>query len=291
MRLLKLLILLSTPGVLSLFGQAQVPANSLDLKTVLALAESSNLELRAARQQRAVSLAGIKVAGQLPNPTLSFSAARDTPHESVLWDQPLELGGKRSKRIAVANEELKATEIDIGVLGRQIRHRTRDAFYKALLSRAQALQSKAALDLSTRIRDAVRQRFDAGDVAELEVIQAEVEVARSGTDYESATQTQKIADAQLAVLLNQPLDRPPDLKGLVEELPTVETLAALSDRVLHTNTEVLRTTQELAIEERRLSLARSQRIPNLDLQAGVDLNSPGEFDVGPRGQIGITLPL
>ncbi|HEX3321104.1 MAG TPA: TolC family protein [Terriglobales bacterium] len=291
MRALKLLILLSTPGVLSLFGQAQVPANSLDLKTVLALAESSNLELRAARQQRAVSLAGIKVAGQLPNPTLSFSAARDTPHESVLWDQPLELGGKRSKRIAVANEELKATEIDIGVLGRQIRHRTRDAFYKALLSRAQALQSKAALDLSTRIRDAVRQRFDAGDVAELEVIQAEVEVARSGTDYESATQTQKIADAQLAVLLNQPLDRPPDLKGLVEELPTVETLAALSDRVLHTNTEVLRTTQELAIEERRLSLARSQRIPNLDLQAGVDLNSPGEFDVGPRGQIGITLPL
>jgi cobalt-zinc-cadmium efflux system outer membrane protein len=263
----------------------------MDLKTVLALAESSNLELRAARQQRAVSIAGVKVAGQVPNPTLTFSAARDTPHESVLWDQPLELGGKRGKRMAVANEELKATEIDIGVLGRQIRHRTRDAFYKALLSRAQAQQSKAALDLSTRIRDAVRQRFDAGDVAELEVIQAEVEVARSSTEYEAATQNQKIADAQLAVLLNQPLERAPVLQGLVEQLPTAETLAALSDRALHTNTEVLRTTQELAIEERRLSLARSQRVPNLDLQAGVDLNSPGEFDVGPRGQIGITLPL
>lgn len=291
MRGFRLLILLSTYGTLCNLGLGQSTPNPMDLKTVLALAESSNLELRAARQQRAVSIAGVKVAGQVPNPTLTFSAARDTPHESVLWDQPLELGGKRGKRIAVANEELKATEIDIGVLGRQIRHRTRDAFYKALLSRAQAQQSKAALDLSTRIRDAVRQRFDAGDVAELEVIQAEVEVARSSTEYEAATQNQKIADAQLAVLLNQPLERAPVLQGLVEQLPTAETLAALSDRALHTNTEVLRTTQELAIEERRLSLARSQRVPNLDLQAGVDLNSPGEFDVGPRGQIGITLPL
>lgn len=291
MRGFRLLILLSTYGTLCNLGLGQSTPNPMDLKTVLALAESSNLELRAARQQRAVSIAGVKVAGQVPNPTLTFSAARDTPHESVLWDQPLELGGKRGKRMAVANEELKATEIDIGVLGRQIRHRTRDAFYKALLSRAQAQQSKAALDLSTRIRDAVRQRFDAGDVAELEVIQAEVEVARSSTEYEAATQNQKIADAQLAVLLNQPLERAPVLQGLVEQLPTAETLAALSDRALHTNTEVLRTTQELAIEERRLSLARSQRVPNLDLQAGVDLNSPGEFDVGPRGQIGITLPL
>lgn len=291
MRGFRLLILLSTYGTLGNLGLGQSTPNPMDLKTVLALAESSNLELRAARQQRAVSIAGVKVAGQVPNPTLTFSAARDTPHESVLWDQPLELGGKRGKRMAVANEELKATEIDIGVLGRQIRHRTRDAFYKALLSRAQAQQSKAALDLSTRIRDAVRQRFDAGDVAELEVIQAEVEVARSSTEYEAATQNQKIADAQLAVLLNQPLERAPVLQGLVEQLPTAETLAALSDRALHTNTEVLRTTQELAIEERRLSLARSQRVPNLDLQAGVDLNSPGEFDVGPRGQIGITLPL
>jgi len=44
-------------------------------------------------------------------------------------------------------------------------------------------------------------------------------------------------------------------------------------------------------EERRLSLAKAQRIPDLTLQAGTDLNSPPDFQVGPRGQIGITLPI
>jgi outer membrane protein, heavy metal efflux system len=263
----------------------------LDLKSSLALADSSNLELRAARQQRALALAGVKIAGQIPNPTVSFFAARDTPHEGFLWDQPIEVGGKRGKRIAVAREEQRATEIDIGVVERQVRHRTRDAFHRAVLARAQTEQSKAALDLSIRIRDTVRQRYDAGDVAELEVIQSEVEAARSAADYEAATQSQKIADVQLAVLLNRSIGGTLELQGRVEDLPHSQELTVLTAQSLRSNTEIQRAAQELAIEERRLILARSQRIPNVDLQAGVDFNSPPDFDIGPRGQIAVAVPL
>lgn len=269
------------------FGQS--PA--FDLKSALALADADNLELRAARQQKAVALAGITIAGQMPNPTVSFSASRDAPHESLLWDQPLELGGKRGKRIAVAREEQRATGIDIAAVARQVRHRTRDAFYHALLARAQAEQSQAALDLATRIRDAVQQRYEAGDVAQLETIQAGIEVARATAELEAAAQEQKIADSQLAVLLNRALDRPLDLRGRLEDLPQPGTLPALTATALASNTEVQRTSQELAIEERRLGLAKSARIPNVDLQAGVDLNSPGDYHVGPRGQIAVNLPL
>jgi outer membrane protein, heavy metal efflux system len=277
--------------LVSTVGYAQTPSAPLDIKAALDLAESSNLELRAARQQRAVAISGIKIAGQIPNPTLSFGAARDLPHESVLWDQPIELGGKRAGRIGVAREEQKATDLDINILARQIRHRTRDAFYRALLSRAQVEQSKAALDLAARIRDAVRDRYQAGDVAELEVIQAGVEVARATADYEITAQSQKSADVQLAVLLNRPLDRGLELRGRVEELPHVESLPLIAGTALRSNAEVQRTSQQLAIEEQRLRLAKSSRIPNVDLQAGVDLNSPPDFNVGPRGQIAVALPL
>ncbi len=265
--------------------------SSLDLQRALAAAETGNLELRAARQQRAIVLAGLRIAGQIPNPTVSFAAARDVPHESLVWDQPIELGGKRGKRRAVAQEEQKATEIDITVLSRQIRHRTREAFYRALLTRAQTEQSKTALDLATRIADVVRQRFEVGDVAQLEVIQAEVESARATADYEAAIQAQKIADAQLAALLNRPLDQALNLQGRLEELPKPETLQAVTERALGSNADVLRTTQELETEQRRLSLAKAQRIPNVDLQAGVDLNSPPDFNAGPRGQVAVSLPL
>ena len=102
-------------------GQQQPAA--LDLRAALASAEASNLELRAARQQRALALAGITTAGLLPNPTVNVTAARDTPHEGLTLDVPLELGGKRGKRLAVAREEQKSTEVDLNVLSRQIRRR------------------------------------------------------------------------------------------------------------------------------------------------------------------------
>jgi outer membrane protein, heavy metal efflux system len=270
---------------------AAAQESSLDLRGALTAAEAGNLELRAARQQRAVAIAGLRIAGQIPNPIVSFNAGRDTPHETLLWDQPIELGGKRGKRRAVAQSEQQMTEIDIAVLSRQIRHRAREAFYRALLTRAQAAQSKTTLDLATRIADIVRQRFESGDVAQLDAIQAEVEAARATADYETAVQAQKIADAQLAALLNRSLDQTWNLEGRLDEMPKAETIQAVTDRALGSNADILRTTQELETEQRRLSLARAQRIPNVDLQAGVDLNSPHEFDVGPRGQIAVSLPL
>ena len=271
--------------ILAALSHAQSSPAALDLKSALSLAESSNLELRAARQQRAVALSGIRIAGQIPNPIITFAAARDLPHESLLLDQSIELGGKRGKRMDVAREEQKATDLDINILARQVRHRTRDAFYRALLSRAQAAQSKAALDLATRIRDAVKDRYEAGDVAQLEVIQTEV------ADYEVTIQGQKSADAQLAALLNLPLDRAPDLLGRVEDLPHVDALPAVTEMAFRSNGDLQRTAQQLAIEEQRLRLAKSARIPNVDLQAGVDLNSPPDFNVGPRGQVAVALPL
>jgi len=281
------LLLLAVFSCSVLAGQEQ----PLDLKRALQLAEGENLELRAARQQRAIALAGSTIARQIPNPTITFSAARDLPHESVLLDQPLELGGKRSKRIAVAREEQQVAEVDLRILSRQIRRRTREAFYRSLSARAQAEQAKAALDLATRVKQIVQQRFNAGDVAQLEVILADVELARATADFEAASQSQKSADVQIAALLNRKLDQPLPLNGRLDAVPAVGLLPSILDTASHSNADIQRTTQQARVEERRLALVRAQRIPDLALQAGADLNAPPDFNVGPRGQIGVLLPL
>ena len=247
--------------------------------------------MRAARQQRALALAGLQTARQIPNPVITIEALRDSPHQGLLWDQPVELGGKRGARIAVAREEQKATELDIGILARQIRHRTREAFYRSLLTRAQSEQARVTLDLGQRLRDSVEQRYEAGDVAQLDVIQADVELARVKTDYELARALERSADAQLAALLALPLDRSPALQGRIEELPAPITLEAVTQAALQYNPDLQRAAQDIQLEQRRLRLAKAQRIPNLDLQVGTDLNAPPEFQVGPRGQIGISLPI
>ena len=249
------------------------------------------MELRAARQNRAVAIAGITIAKAIPNPTVSFNAARDTPHEGLVFDQPLEIGGKRAKRTAVAREEQAATEIDITALERNVRRRTREAFFRSVAAALQADHSKASLDLTTRTKDIAQQRYDAGDVAQLDVIQANVEVARAEADYEMAQQARKSTEVGLAALLNRKLDAELKLQGHLDEIPAVATMDAVIDTALHFNPDVQKFTQQYKLEQSRLDLARSMRIPNIDIQAGVDFNSPPDFQAGGRGQLAIAVPI
>ncbi len=263
----------------------------LDLRSALNAADTANLELRAARQQRALALAGLTTARLLPNPTLGFTAARDTPHEGVSLDLPIELGGKRGKRIAVAQEEQRSIDIDIAVLGQQVRRRTREAFFRSLAARAQTVQAKAALDLSRRVRDLVQQRFEAGAVAQLEVLQADVELARSTADYETTAQLERSADVTLAALLNRSIDGTISIEGRLEEVPSAGSLETLTHQAMRSNADLQKSAQDLKTEERRLELAKTQRIPNLDLSVGADFNSPPDFQTGAKGGLGISIPI
>src|SRR5205814_1019561 len=100
-----LLILLVTAAPTG--GQESQGGARLTLQAALDLADKQNLDLAAARQRRFVSRAGVQIAKQRPNPTFSFTALRDSPHEGWFVDQPLELGGKRGHRIEVARQEEK----------------------------------------------------------------------------------------------------------------------------------------------------------------------------------------
>ena len=189
----------------------------------------------------------------------------------------MEIGGKRAKRIAVAREEQAGTELEISVLERNLRRRTREAFFRSLAARDQAIQSQATLALSSRIKDIVQQRFNAGDVAEIEVIQADVELARAEADYEMVQQTEKSADVLLGALLNRKFDDHLQLDGRLDDLPSAIAMESVIDTALHSNPDVQKFTQQYTLEQRRLELAKAQRIPNLDLQGGVDFNSPPTF--------------
>jgi cobalt-zinc-cadmium efflux system outer membrane protein len=116
-------------------------------------------------------------------------------------------------------------------------------------------------------------------------------LARVNADYELALQSQRSSDAQLAALLNFPLDKEAVVSGEPQDMPPIATIHEVTALALKSNSDVVKTAQDLRTEERRLALAKSQRIPNVDLQAGADLNSPPEFNVGARGQIGVQLPL
>jgi len=263
----------------------------LTLQAAFDLAEKQNLDLAAARRRRAVALAGVQIARQRPNPSVSFEALRDVPHEALLFEQPLELGSKRSRRIDVARQEGALTEVEIAALARQVRRSTREAYYGLAWARAETERLSRVAQVTRRLEQIARARFQAGDVPQLEVLQTGLEVSRAEAETEVARQREKIALSQLNALLNEPAATEWELAGGLEDAPPVLPLSELSARACQANAEVQRLGQERKIEESRLHLLKAERIPDLRLQFGTDLNSPPDFRAGPRGQVSLELPL
>ncbi|MDR3720685.1 MAG: TolC family protein [Candidatus Acidoferrales bacterium] len=278
--------------------QAPQASQRLTVAAAIDLAEKQNLDLAAARAKRAVASAGVRIAGERPNPTLSFGAARDTPHETALIDQPLEIGPKRERRIEVARQESALTEADISALERQLRRGVRDAFFGLAHARAVTAQQEGAVKLAERLHDIAKARFDAGDIPQLEVTQAELEAARAQANRQVAQQEEKVALSGLNALLNEAATTDWDLGDPFAALPPPPALEDVLARAGASNAEIARISQEAKIEQSRKALFEAERIPNLGLQFGADFNAPGGlgantggYEVGPRGQLSIELPI
>lgn len=257
----------------------------------LDIAERQNLELAAARLQRSVALAGVRTARQIPNPAVFGSVARDAPHESLTVGIPIEIGGQRGRRVAVANAELSVTETAIEAVSRQIRRRVRDAFYGLALAHGVTAQRESTLALANRLREIAQARFDSGDIPQLEVFQAELEVARTQTQIEVARAQEQAAANGLSVLVNEPADTVWDLGIAMEALPPALTLPELIQRASASNSLLQSLLQEQNAEQARHSLLRAERLPALGVEAGIDFNAPPDFRRGARAALSMDVPI
>jgi cobalt-zinc-cadmium efflux system outer membrane protein len=261
------------------------------VQEALDLADKQNLDLAAARRQRAVALAGIQIAKERPNPTANFTALRDEPHEGLFFDQPIEIGGQRSRRIDVARQEGTLTEVDIATLARQVRRSAREAYYAAAYARAESERLARIVELARRLALIAEERFNAGDVAQLEVMQTGLEVSRAEADLQVARQREIVSMSELNALLNEPAKKVWELAGTLEDGTPTARLEDLLSRAYQSNPDLQHLGGERKVEQSRRSLLKAERIPDLVLDAGVDFNSPHDFRYGPRSQLSIGLPL
>ncbi len=132
------------------------PEPPLSLEQALALAREKDPFLLAARRQRDVDLAAVDVAGERPNPELRYERQKETPLDAIGLAQTIELGGKRGRRLAVAEAALAAGEAERERAEAVSAGATRRAFV-ALLSRqrrAEMAGEIARLADSARVRSA-----------------------------------------------------------------------------------------------------------------------------------------
>jgi outer membrane protein, heavy metal efflux system len=277
-----------TPSPLA--GQA-APAMPLTFRSALELASTRNLGLEAARRQRAIRDAAIQSARLRPNPDVSTETSRDTPHQAFSVDWPVEIGGKRSNRILLAREELSLADIDVQVSLRTMRRRVREAFYSLLASDQRVVLEQQALEIARRLREIAQSRFDTGAAPRLEVLQADLGVARADTDLELARGLQTAERARLNGVLNLPPQQATTVVGSLYDRVNAPLYDQAVQLIATSNTDLTGVDRQIAVEQRRIDLLRSERTPTPIFTAGAVFNAPGEFDAGHRIGVTVGVPL
>jgi cobalt-zinc-cadmium efflux system outer membrane protein len=260
------------------------------LNDAMSRAVEANRTLLAARTARAVDVAGIQAAGQRPNPDVSFEYLRETPHWAFTGTLPLDLSGKRRRRVEVANATLAVTEAETIRIAADVRADVRRAYYQAVGATRRVAIAQELEAIQTRARDAAQDRFQTGAAPRLEALQASLAFAQAQNEVAAARGDLNAARTDLNALLAYPLDAAPTLADPLEagQLPNLE---AATQQVLAANAELQVLQKRIDEARARVALARAMRRPDPTVSAAVTYDSPPDFVVGWRAGAVIALPI
>ncbi|MGH9927725.1 MAG: TolC family protein [Pyrinomonadaceae bacterium] len=228
-------------------------------------------DLLAARQRLAIAQGRLVQAGLRPNPTLEseygtprFLGGEFELTSSVGISQVFEMGGKRTKRVAVARLELAQTRSEVLALERQFAAGVRASYARAIAAGRQLDALDRLIAANEELVRVTNERLNQGDVAPLEVNLVRVEtdrlraqVIRTRAELEGEIISLR---ALVGLDINEPLriaplpERPPRLDISVAELTDI----ALRERP---DLQAARLAEELGTA--RIRLAEAQRTPNI----------------------------
>lgn len=264
-------VLAPTQPAVKLSSAEGVGQDGVSVERLIELGASRRADLLAARQRLAIAEGRLQQARLRPNPTLDaeygsprFLRGEPESDFSVGVTQVFELGGKRSRRAAVAELELNQIRAEIAALERELAIGIRSAYIAAIASARQLDVLEKLIAGNEELVRATEARLKEGDVAPLDLNLVRVENDRLKVQV---IQTRGELDTQLLQLrtligadIAGPLriapqpDRPPRFDTGLSELTEI----ALRERA---DLRAARIGEELGLA--RISLARANAVPNV----------------------------
>ncbi|HUR19254.1 MAG TPA: TolC family protein, partial [Vicinamibacterales bacterium] len=268
-------------------GFAQTP---LTVEQAIQRALEANPSLAALRLTRAVRAAGVDVAAERPNPEVTYDLEKEAPRQAITATLPIELGGKRQSRMALANAGISTAESELDRFIVQLRGQVRRAYFAMSAADRRLGIAEGQRELAATIRDAAKTRFDAGDVAEIEIVQTELALADAENDVSGARGDIAAARAEFNALLGQPADT----AFLLTDDPTTGELPSVASAVeeaLSGSADLTVIDRQIVEQQFRRALARSMQKSDLTAGSSVTYDAEPEFTVGWRLSFSMTVPV
>jgi cobalt-zinc-cadmium efflux system outer membrane protein len=265
-------------------------AGALTLEAAVDRAFAANPSIAAARLGSAVKLAGHAVAVERVNPEASVEIEKETPKQSFAFALPLELGGKRSRRIAVSQATIRVGEAQLAATIAQVRNDVRRAYFDTLAADARLTVLRELQNIAQRTRDTAQARYESGDAPRLEVLQADLALAAAENEVTAGAGVVTAARARLNALVGAPLDVVQPLSTPLDAGGPVVTSAVL-ELARAGSTEMVVIDRQIEEQRARLALARALRVPDVTPAATLTHDAEPEFTYGWRAGVGVTVPI
>jgi len=273
-------------------ADGQQAPSRLTLDEAVAAALQNNQTLRAKTLEFQSVKANEITAGLRPNPVASYAAeqlgARSVdPQHTVTLGQPIETGGKRSRRVDSARAATAVTAQEVEDTRRQVVLQVKKAFTDALVARATLALAEENLKTVDEVERLQRFRAERGDISELELLRLQLQRLAFERDAADARQAGEVARIALRAAIGT--TTVPDTVEIVGELAVREVAAdaaALRQRALQARPDLRAAAAGEAKARADVSLARANAwwdfTPQLEYQRIGSDNTIG---------VGISVPL
>lgn len=265
---------------------------ALTLARALVLARERAPLVLSARARIDESRARLSTASLFRNPEVEAAAGGAISGEprSAKVDagllQDVELGGRRSSRMAVARAEVSAAIADSEDVLRRARQEVAVAFLRGLLAQENLALLVGAERIAQETLEAARVRFESGDVALLDVNVARAAAARARSEVHGARSSLSARLAEVRILLGFSPEEDVRLEGEISS-PRRSDLAELLAKALE-RPDIRALESELEAANAELRMGEALAWPELGLGALYQREDGQDFLLG---AVRLSLPL
>ncbi|MEQ1887120.1 MAG: TolC family protein [Bryobacteraceae bacterium] len=157
-----------------------------ELEALVQSALERNREIQATRQRLTEAQALVRQAGMRPNPTLDMQGGTGRPlatkgeeEFATGFSQAIELGGKRDKRVKVAETTIELARAEVDERGRALGFDVRNRAIEALSKREKTQVLAKLAQLNEQTLRLTQARAQEGDIPRLDVQLLQVEQTRN----------------------------------------------------------------------------------------------------------------
>ena len=245
----------------------------LSLSELLAQVEQRNPSLHASLAAWAAAAERYPQAVALDDPVFqSMLAPGSFPSSSSVQAsylvgiaQKIPWAGKRALRGQIAQAQTTAASLDTQDVRLRLAEATRLAFFEYYLVRRDLELNAANRDAVQRFRETANAKFEATQVTEQDVLQADVELAMLDSRRIELAQNEKVAVARINTLLHREpqlaLPPPPQRLEVSDSLPDVE---ALRQAAVEQRPDLSAQAARIQAEQAAVALAAKEFYPDFE---------------------------